>query len=237
LEPAAEPPTSPALTLAEALACIPGLEQEQQAQLLAFAGQFADWNSRVNLVSRADIQHLVERHILHSLLISRAVQFAPGTRVIDVGTGGGFPGIPLAITFPTTEFLLVDSTAKKVKAVQSMLEAVGVNNAATRWTRAEELHRELKGEFDFATGRAVSTLPEFWALVRPLLHCRPKNTLPNGLLYLKGGDLRSELKDLPNNARSQVWPLHPWAAYPFFETKQLVHVTDCPPLPKAAPQV
>lgn len=237
MESTPDPAAAPALPLAEALHAIPGLDELQQAQLQAFAEQFAEWNGRVNLVSRADIQHLVERHILHSLLIARAIQFVPGTRVIDVGTGGGFPGVPLAIAFPTTEFLLVDSTAKKVKAVQSMLEAVGVNNAATRWTRAEELHREQRGQFDFATGRAVSTLPEFWALVRPLLHCRSKNSMPNGLLYLKGGDLRTELQGLPNNARSQAWALHPWAAYPFFETKQLVHVTDCPPLPKAVPRV
>lgn len=206
---------------------LPALAPEALARLERLVALLAEWNARLNLVSRADAVHLVERHVLHSLLITQVLSFAPGTRVIDVGTGGGFPGLPLACCFPQVEFTLLDSTAKKITAVGEMAQALGLGNVRTVWARAESLHAELGGSFDFVTGRAVAVLPSFWPLVRPFLHCTSRNSLPNGLLYLKGGDLLPELQPL-RRVKATVWDLAPWVpTRPFFETKRLVHLSDC----------
>lgn len=207
---------------------VPELAPDAAARLTQLVSLLTDWNAKLNLVSRTDAVHLVERHVLHSLLITHAIRFAPGTRVIDVGTGGGFPGLPLACLHPDVEFLLIDSTAKKIGAVTAMAAELGLSQVSARWARAEALHAELGGQFDFVTGRAVAVLPSFWPLVRPFVHCRSRNALPNGLLYLKGGDLVPELQPL-RRTRTTVWDLQPWAPdRPFFETKRLVHITDCP---------
>lgn len=218
---------APPLVVADLPRWLPELSAEALGRLERLVALLTDWNARLNLVSRADAAHLVERHVLHSLLITRALRLEPGARVLDVGTGGGFPGLPLACVHPEAEFTLLDSTAKKIAAVGEMAQALGLSRVTARWARAEALYDELGGQFDFVTGRAVAVLPTFWPLVRPFVHCRSRHTLPNGLLYLKGGDLVPELQPL-RRVRATVWDLQPWAAdRPFFETKRLVHLSDC----------
>jgi len=177
------------------------------------------WNERINLISRKDIDKLEERHILHSLAIAKIIQFKPGTKILDVGTGGGFPGIPLAIMFPETTFLLVDSTGKKIKVVNEVVDALQLMNVRAMQIRAEE----MKGKFDFIVSRAVARLPLFLSWVDGRVNKKNFNSLNNGILYLKGGDLDEELSELN----------HPYAVYDldinfpleFFHTKKLVYLS------------
>jgi 16S rRNA (guanine527-N7)-methyltransferase len=163
------------------------LKQFEQLQSL-----YSDWNEKINVISRKDIEHLYLKHVLHSLSIAAAFNFADGTSIIDIGTGGGFPGIPLAIYFPEVKFHLVDSIGKKLKVVEAVAEATGLQNVTTQHIRAEEIkHRK----FDFAVSRAVAPLKELWKWSKPLLQKNNKNDFANGLICLKGGDLAQEISE------------------------------------------
>lgn len=180
---------------------------------------YKEWNSKINVISRKDIDQLYIRHILHSLAIAKIIQFKPGTTILDVGTGGGFPGIPLAIFFPETSFLLVDSIAKKIKVVNEVATALNLKNVKAEHIRVEE----VKQKFDFVVSRAVTAFPLFVAMVRSKVLVQSKNTLPNGILYLKGGDFEEEIR--PYKESIQVFNLQNYFQEDFFETKRLIHLT------------
>jgi len=176
------------------------------------------WNDKINVISRKDIENLEERHILHSLAIAKIIQFMPGTKVLDVGTGGGFPGIPLAIMFPETKFTLIDSIGKKVKVVNEVVQALGIKNVRAIQIRAEE----MEGRYDFVVSRAVTKLPLFTMWVRKKITRENKNTLKNGILYLKGGDLEEELNSL--NVHYAIYDLDINFPSEFFHSKKLVYI-------------
>ena len=180
---------------------------------------YKEWNSKINVISRKDIEQLYERHILHSLSIAKIIQFQPGTSVLDVGTGGGFPGIPLAILFPETSFLLVDSIAKKITVVNEVAAALKLENVKAEHLRVEE----VKQKFDFVVSRAVTAFPKFVAMVRTKVARQSMNGLPNGILYLKGGDFEEEIS--PFRPQVRVYDLHNYFEEEFFETKRLIHLT------------
>jgi 16S rRNA (guanine527-N7)-methyltransferase len=205
---------------------IPALPEEVRQQLVRFMPLFQSWNERINLVSRKDIEHLEERHVLHSLSIMNYITFKPDTRLVDIGAGGGFPGLVLAIANPQAHFTLVDSIGKKMRAVEAMAEELGLKNVTVLNMRSEA----LREQYEFVLGRAVTALPDFWQMTRHLLHCRNKNSLVNGMLYLKGGPLEEELSH--PNLRSlyhQVHSLHQVLPLPFYETKVLVYLSACRP--------
>lgn len=179
---------------------------------------YAEWNERINLISRKDIENLEERHIIHSLAIAKIIQFKPGTRVMDVGTGGGFPGIPLAILFPEVKFVLVDSTGKKIMVVNEIVTALDLKNVKAIKQRAEE----VDGHFDFIISRAVARLPVFIDWVKKKIIKKSKNTLNNGILYLKGGDLDEELSEL--GRQYAVYDLDIIFSEEFFQSKKLVYI-------------
>ncbi|RYD80132.1 MAG: 16S rRNA (guanine(527)-N(7))-methyltransferase RsmG [Sphingobacteriales bacterium] len=179
---------------------------------------FPEWNDKINLISRKDVENLYERHILHSLGIAKVINFSSGTQIMDVGTGGGFPGIPLAIMFPEVAFTLVDSIGKKIKVVQEVAEALELKNVRAFHARAEE----IPGKFDFITGRAVTDINAFYGWVRGKIKTKQQNGLPNGILYLKGGDMKEELA--PFRKRAQVFPLDHFFEEEFFETKAVVYI-------------
>lgn len=190
-------------------------EQKQQFELLA--PFYNDWNSKINVISRKDIENLYERHVLHSLAIAKFINFAQGTKIIDVGTGGGFPGIPLAILFPECSFTLIDSIGKKITVVENAIEAIGLKNVCALKVRSNE----LKSKFDFIISRAVSETSKFVADVRHLVDLHQKNAVPNGIIYLKGGDLTTELK--PFKA-SEVYNLSDYYDEEFFKDKKLFYL-------------
>jgi 16S rRNA (guanine527-N7)-methyltransferase len=197
----------------------PDLTKEQIDKFRQLEELYIEWNSKINVISRKDMEHFYERHVLHSLGIAKVIQFLPGAYVLDVGTGGGFPGIPLAIMFPETKFLLVDSIGKKIKVVQEVAEAAGIINVEAIKARAEE----VKGKFDFVVSRAVTTLPDFIKWVEGKIKRESRNTMQNGILYLKGGDLDAELTPVQN--KCQVFNLSDYFQEEFFETKKVVHVS------------
>lgn len=196
----------------------PDLTPEQEDKFNKLFELYPYWNERINLISRKDIEHLEERHILHSLAIARAIQFKPGTKIMDVGTGGGFPGIPLAIIFPEAEFTLVDSIGKKIKVVNEVKEALGLGNVSAMQVRAEL----VEGKFDFIVSRAVTGLPEFIIWVKDKVNHKNFNSLDNGILYLKGGDIEEELKG--THHAYAVYDLDIYFPLEFFQSKKLVYL-------------
>lgn len=195
----------------------PELTEGQLAQLDALASTVWERNQLINVISRKD-PWVMERHVLHSLGIAKVMGFLPGARVLDVGTGGGFPGLPLAVLHPKAEFVLCDSIGKKIKVVQAAADAAGLTNVVALHARAED----VQGTFDFVVSRAVTRMSGFLPWVEGKVKSGHQHALPNGVLYLKGGDLSEELAEV--NAPCQTWALKTWFAEEFFETKQVVHV-------------
>lgn len=193
------------------------ITETQQKQFAALGGLYSDWNNKINVISRKDIDNFYEHHVLHSLAIAKAIQFVPGTKVLDIGTGGGFPGVPLAIMFPDVEFLLVDSIGKKLKVIDDIVQRIGLSNVATLHERAEN----VPGTFDFVTSRAVTKLDVAWGWAQPKIASASKNTLTNGLLYLKGGDISDEL---PKSVSMERFELTSWFDEPYFSEKSLIHL-------------
>jgi len=192
----------------------------QIQQLGALEELYTEWNSKINVISRKGIESLYEKHVLHSLSIAALIEFRPGTKIVDIGTGGGFPGIPLAIFFPEVEFHLVDSIGKKLKVVEAVAEATGLKNVTTQHTRIEE----IKGrKFDFAVSRAVAPLKDLWHWAAPLVKRGDLQDLPNGLICLKGGDLHQEISE--SGCRPRLISVYDLFPEPFFQDKFVVHVT------------
>lgn len=189
-------------------------QAEQFAQLDAL---YRDWNSKINVISRKDIDNLYEHHVLHSLAIAKLLPFQPGTSIMDVGTGGGFPGIPLAILFPECQFLLIDSIGKKIKVATEIAKALGLTNVTCKQERAEE----EKQKFDFVVSRAVMPLPDLVKLVRKNISNKHRNAVPNGLVVLKGGDLQAELKPFKE---AEVTPCSNYFRGEWFKTKQVIYL-------------
>ena len=196
----------------------PDLTSKQRSQIEQLPELYNLWNSQINVISRKDIDLLYERHVLHSLGIAQIMSFLPDESVLDVGTGGGFPGIPLAILFPQTHFHLVDSIGKKIKVVQEVAKALDLSNVKASHLRAEQLNEK----FDFVVSRAVTQLKDFYPWVRGKFNKESKNTLPNGILYLKGGDLEQEIKE--SGLKVQQYHLKDYFTEEFFETKQVIYV-------------
>ncbi len=195
----------------------PNLTKEQIAQFAALQELYKDWNLKINVVSRKDIEELYLRHVLHSLGIAKIQEFKPDARILDVGTGGGFPGIPLAILFPETHFYLVDSIGKKIKVVNEVVENLKIKNVMTTNARVEE----IKGNYDFIVSRAVAAMPTFVHWVKGKIAKTSRHELKNGILYLKGGDLNEELKDYKT---AKIYNLSEYFSEEFYETKKLVHL-------------
>lgn len=189
------------------------LEQYKKLPLL-----YKEWNDRINVISRKDIDSIYEHHILHSLGIATVTLFKSNAKILDVGTGGGFPGIPLAIMFPETQFYLIDSIGKKIKVVNAIGAELGLTNVKAEQIRAEE----VKGKFDFIVSRAVTALPDFFKWVKDKIAKENNHEIKNGILYLKGGDFEEELQQLP--VKSTVYPLDKYFEDDFFETKKVVHI-------------
>ena len=197
----------------------PNLSEVQQQQFAALYELYTDWNSKINVISRKDITNLYEHHVLHSLGIAKVMQFRPETTVMDLGTGGGFPGIPLAILFPETHFHLVDSIGTKVKVATEIANAIGLKNVTTRHCRAEE-EKQL---FDFVVSRAVMPLADLLKIIRKNIKKEQHNALPNGLICLKGGELEREV--MPVKHQTLMYDLKDYFEEEFFETKKVVYVT------------
>lgn len=195
----------------------PYLTDIQKEQFQQLDSLYHEWNEKINVISRKDIDALYTKHVLHSLGIAKIQSFEPGTFVLDVGTGGGFPGIPLAILFPETRFYLIDVIAKKIKVVQAVADALGLKNVKSEQIRAEN----VKGDFDFIVSRAVTNMPDFVSWVKTKIKKQHKHELKNGILYLKGGDLTEELKDFP---KATLYDLADFFEDEFFETKKVVHL-------------
>lgn len=202
----------------------PDLSAEQRERFGRLSALYAEWNTRINVISRQDIDHLDEHHVLHSLAIAKIFQFNAGAHLLDLGTGGGFPGIPLAILLPEVQFTLVDGTGKKIKVVTEVTQALGLNNVDARHARAEEL--KMPGAFDFVLSRGVTTLDKLLVWSQKLLKRRHSHAYPNGIIALKGGNLRAEIDALPGRGRdySEVFPISKYFSEPFFAEKMVVYV-------------
>ncbi len=196
----------------------PNLSAEQIEQFNQLQALYTFWNAQINVISRKDLDEFYERHVLHSLGIAKVCSFVPGTEILDIGTGGGFPGIPLAILFPEVQFHLVDSIGKKIKVVHEVAKTLGLNNVTATHARAEK----IKEKYDFIVSRAVTAMPAFIPWTKGKMKTENRNELKNGILYLKGGDLEEEL-----SATKKPYTLHPLSKFftePFFETKYVVHM-------------
>ena len=197
----------------------PTLTEKQKEQFAALDALYRDWNAKINVISRKDIDNLYEHHILHSLGIAKVIRFRPGSSVLDIGTGGGFPGIPLAILFPEVKFHLLDSIGKKVKVAQAVAEAIGLENVRCS-------HRNVmedKEKYDFVVSRAVMQMSDLVKLIRKNVHHEQKNSLPNGVICLKGGDIQNEMR--PFKHCCEVWPLSTYFEEEFYETKKVAYVS------------
>jgi 16S rRNA (guanine527-N7)-methyltransferase len=198
----------------------PNLDADQVVKYERFGILFKEWNEKINLVSRKDIEFLFEKHILHSLGLAKVLRFTDSSAILDVGTGGGFPGLPLAIMFPAVNFTLVDSIGKKIMVVREITKALGLKNVKSYHTRAED----IAGTFDFITGRAVTDINAFYGWVRKKIKPLDQNGLPNGVLYLKGGEMNEELAAF--GSRAQVFPLSQYFEEEFFMTKAVVYLQN-----------
>lgn len=196
----------------------PNLTETQKSQFAKLQQLYAEWNEKVNVISRKDIGNLYINHVLHSLAIAKIISFADGTRLLDVGTGGGFPGIPLAIMFPKCQFHMVDSIGKKITVVNAVAEALGLTNTKGEQTRVEQ----VKEKYDFVISRAVTRFDSFYNMTRKCVETGGNNTLPNGIIYLKGGDFGDELKSI--NRTTTLYDINEFFDEPFFETKKIIHV-------------
>ena len=194
------------------------LSERQAEQFAQLDALYRDWNSKINVISRKDIDNLYEHHVLHSLAIAKLLPFQPGTRIMDVGTGGGFPGIPLAILFPECQFLLIDSIGKKIKVATEVAKALGLTNVICKQERVEE----EKQKFDFVVSRAVMPLPDLVKLVQKNISNKHRNAVPNGLVVLKGGDLKDEIA--PYIKTAEVTPCSDWFKGEWFKTKQVIYL-------------
>jgi 16S rRNA (guanine527-N7)-methyltransferase len=195
----------------------PNLSEIQFKQFEALQGLYEDWNAQINVISRKDIESLYLRHVLHSLSIAKLIQFQDRAKILDIGTGGGFPGIPLAILFPEVTFHLVDSINKKLKVVNGVAESLGLENVYTTHARAET----IKGQYDFIVSRAVTTMPDFVSWIKNRVAKTNTHAIKNGILYLKGGDLTEELKTY---TKATLYDLSAYFEEDFFETKKIVHL-------------
>ena len=195
----------------------PKLTENQLHQFEKLQDLYQDWNSKINVISRKDIDELYTRHVLHSMGIAKVITFKPNTKILDVGTGGGFPGIPLAILFPEVDFYLIDIIGKKIKVVNEVATALGLKNVKAEQMRAEN----VKQDFDFIVSRAVTNMPDFVSWVSGKIKKTNSNDLSNGILYLKGGDLTDELKNFP---KATQYNLSDFFKEDFFETKKVVHL-------------
>ena len=201
----------------EILKYFPNLTAIQIEQFQKLSDLYNDWNAKINVISRKDIDELYTKHVLHSLAIAKIQKFEPGTYVLDVGTGGGFPGIPLAILFPETRFYLIDVILKKINVVKAVADALELKNVKAEQIRAEN----VKGDFDFIVSRAVTNMPDFVSWIKDKIKKQHKHELKNGILYLKGGDLTEELKDFP---KATEYNIAEFFEAEFFETKKVVHL-------------
>lgn len=197
-----------------------GLSDKQVEQFRQLEGLYREWNEKINVISRKDIDALSVHHVLHSLAIAKVISFKGGTKVLDVGTGGGFPGIPLAIMFPEVDFFLVDSIGKKIKVVEGVAGALGLKNVTARQVRVET----MKEKFDFIVSRAVTAFLAFVSLTRNRIRESSFNDLANGILYLKGGDFEEEIKDFRN--RVSIYNIPDFFEEEFFETKKLIYMKN-----------
>lgn len=195
----------------------PDLTEQQQEQFAQLPQLYQYWNEQINVVSRKDIEELLERHVLHSLAIAKVVSFKSGTQILDVGTGGGFPGIPLAILFPECKFVLVDSIGKKIKVVTEVAQALNLTNVIAKHSRAEEIDQQ----FDFVVTRAVARIKKFLPWVKGKINADNKNTIKNGILFLKGGDLDEEIEE--SGKKVETFPISNFFAEEFFETKVVAY--------------
>lgn len=196
----------------------PDLTATQENQLAALYDLYSDWNSKINVISRKDIENLYEHHVLHSLAIAKAIHFRPGTRVLDFGTGGGFPGLPLAILFPDADFKLIDGTGKKVRVAAEVANAIGLKNCHPEHLRGEEEH----GEFDFIVSRAVMPLPDLVRIVRKNIAREQRNSMLNGVFCLKGGNVEDEAK--PFQRIAEVMEISDWFKEEWFNEKRLIYL-------------
>lgn len=201
----------------EILRYFPHLTAEQIRQFEQLEALYQDWNAKINVISRKDIEALYTKHVLHSLAIAKVQPFEPGTYILDVGTGGGFPGIPLAILFPETRFYLIDVILKKINVVKAVAEGIGLKNVKAEQMRAEN----VKGDFDFIVSRAVTNMPDFVSWIKDKIKKQNKHELHNGILYLKGGDLTEELASFP---KATQYDIAGFFDNDFFETKKVVHL-------------
>lgn len=201
----------------EILTYFPDLTTLQIEQFRALEKLYKEWNEKINVISRKDIDELYIKHVLHSLAIAQIIQFKDGSEILDVGTGGGFPGIPLAILFPNVNFHLVDSIQKKINVVNGVAESIGLKNIQAEQKRAEK----IKTKYDFVVSRAVTQMPKFVGWVRNKFKEKNQNDLPNGIIYLKGGDLQEELQGYP---QVQIFEIPDFFTESFFETKKIVYL-------------
>lgn len=197
----------------------PELTDTQKDQLSALYDLYADWNQKINVISRKDIENLYEHHVLHSLSIAKAIHFRPGTKILDFGTGGGFPGIPLAILFPECEFKLIDGTGKKIRVATEVAQAIGLKNCHPAHLRGEE----EKGMYDFVVSRAVMPLPDLMKIVKKNISRKDQiNSLPNGVIVLKGGDVQAEIQ--PFKRICEVLDIDMWFKEEWFKGKHIIYV-------------